>query len=100
MWRKPRRIARLAATAALTAGLVAAVPGPATAAASTGDGPALPGRNLYAIYPTKGECLAVGTAGVHVQWDEFECLPWVEPLAAPAAESDDTEWALWTVVYV
>lgn len=96
------RITRLAAAAALAAGLVGA-PGPASAAAAPGDGPAAPGRSLHAIYPTKGECLAVGTAGVNVRWDEFYCVPWVDPLAAPAAgptANADTEWALWTVVYV
>lgn len=102
------RITRLAAVAALAAGLVTALPGPAFAVAgdrpapapsgAAEPGPTSAGQGFFAIYPTKGECLAAGNAGLHVRWDEFECLPWADPFAAATAGAD-TQWILVTKVY-
>jgi hypothetical protein len=88
-----RLIARTVAAAALAAGLAVAAP-LATPAALADHGQPGPGWNLIHVYPSKGECLAVGKAGmwrvdpVNGQWDEFRC----DPLG--------NEWALWVVIWV
>jgi hypothetical protein len=91
-----RRITRIAAAAALAAGMAAATP---TAAPAAGPPTGGPGWNLIATYPTKGECLAVGQAGVPERWDAFRCEPHIEPLSAGGTSQTDG-WDLLAVVYV
>lgn len=90
------RVTRIVAAAALAAGLAAAAPTAAPAASPSTGGP---GWNLIATYPTKGECLATGKAGVPQRWDEFRCEPHIDPLSA-GRTSQAQGWDLWAVVYV
>jgi hypothetical protein len=88
------------AAAALAAGLAAAVPAATPAAAGP---PAISaGWNYVATYPSKGECLSVGQAGVPQRWDDFRCQPHIDPLRAPATSPSaaSSGWDLWAVVYV